>query len=302
MSSKPMISLLRRGKVRDVYAILDPACTGASETLLMVATNRMSALDWPLAERQPRKAYAVTAMTKFWHDILAESMPTDLISWQRSYLPTTASAFAGRALLVRKLDMIQLECVVRGYLYGTALKEYIESGTVCGTRLPPGMRKADRLAEPIFTPTLKSQVGHDVNISLREAADIAGDQTLRIIHDYAIKAYRVAATYAERRGLIIADTKFEFGRRGSQIVLADELFTSDSSRIWLKARWRPGEDPPSLDRQHLKDWLLGTGWDQRSRPPRVPRDVIHKTSDLYVQAYELISGERLTYWLRQARS
>jgi phosphoribosylaminoimidazole-succinocarboxamide synthase len=278
----------RRGKVRDVYDLGD--------RLVIVASDRISAFDHVLAMGIPDKGRVLTALTLFWLDYLG--VPNHLLS---SDLAVMGDAFAsrsaeltGRICLVKKAAVVPIECVARGYLAGSGWKEYRETSAVCGVRLPPGLRQAERLPEPIFTPATKEESGHDQNISFERMAEIVGKDTAAILRDRTLAVYRRAAEYAESRGILLADTKLEWGvMPDGSIILIDEVLTPDSSRFWPAAEYRVGTSPPSFDKQFLRDWLEASGWDKESPPPIPPNDVVEKTAEKYREAYERITGSRL---------
>jgi phosphoribosylaminoimidazole-succinocarboxamide synthase len=292
------MALLHSGKVRDLYDAGD-------DLVLMVASDRMSAFDVVMAEPIPDKGRVLTAMTVHWLGELADLAPSHLVSADPADFPPSASALggeagiaelAGRALLVRRAQMLPLECIVRGYLAGSGWKEYQESGTLHGTVLPPGLRQAEKLSEPLFTPSTKATGEHDRNITLEEAADLVGKEMVNAARDLCIEAYRRAALVAARRGLLVADTKFELGVIDGKLALCDEVLTPDSSRFWPAEAWEPGTNPPSFDKQPLRDWLETIGWDKRPPPPSLPSEVVAETSARYVTAYEWMSGRSLADW------
>jgi phosphoribosylaminoimidazole-succinocarboxamide synthase len=264
----------------------------------MVATDRLSAFDQRIRATVPGKGYVLTALTQFWGAQLRPFVTTDIVAWRSTELPAAARSLAGRAMLVQRLKMVRLECIVRGYLYGSALTEYAATGSVCGIHLPPRLRKADRLPQPIFTPSIKNDGKPDRNVTYQDAERLVGPTRLDEIRDISLRIYGSAAAYTESRGLILADTKLEFGYVDSDIAVGDELFTPDSSRLWPLATWRPGQDPPSLDRQPLKAWLVGR--ENRVRKP-IPDTIIQQLSTSYQRALEIITGERVERWLERAR-
>ncbi len=280
---------VRRGKVRDVYDVGD--------RLVIVATDRISAFDWVLPTGIPDKGRVLTGLTLFWLRFL--NVPNHYLS---SDLSAMGPAFAahtkelqGRTMLVRKTAVVPIECVVRGYLVGSGWKEYRKSGTVCGIALPGGLREADQLPEPIFTPATKEESGHDINISFEEMVKVTGRETAEELRRRSIDIYRRAADYARSRGIIIADTKFEWGRLpGGELILIDEVLTPDSSRFWPADQYRPGSNPPSYDKQFVRDWLETTGWDKNSTPPELPPDVVERTRAKYLDAYQQLSGSPLS--------
>ena len=292
------LELVHAGKVRELY-------DAGEDRLLMVASDRISAFDVILAEPIPDKGRVLTAMTIHWLGLLADVAPSHLVSVDPADLPTGAALLggdagldgvAGRAMLVRKAEMLPLECIVRGYLVGSGWAEYEKSGTLHGAPLPSGLQQAQRLPEPLFTPSTKATEGHDENISFDEAVDLVGKELASQARDISVEAYRRAAAAAERNGIIVADTKFELGVIDGKLSLCDEVLTPDSSRFWPADEWKPGTNPPSFDKQPVRDWLAGTGWDKKPPPPPLPPEVVTATSERYVTAYERISGKSLSDW------
>ena len=281
-SRKPSL----RGKVRDVYDLGDK--------LVIVATDRISAFDWVNPVGIPDKGKILTQVSLFWFDLLKNVLPNHLISSSVSDLPEDfrahADQFEGRTMLVRKCEMFPVEFVVRGYLAGSGWKEYRESGTVCGIALPKGLVESSKLPIPIFTPATKATDGHDINISPEEAARIIGTGAAQAGSLAALKAYQAGHDYAATRGIILCDTKFEFGMCDGQLLLADEAMTPDSSRFWPADQYQPGHGQPSFDKQFVRDWLETTGWDKNSPQPPLPDDVVEKTREKYVEAYRLLTG------------
>jgi phosphoribosylaminoimidazole-succinocarboxamide synthase len=275
-----------RGKVRDVYDLGD--------TLAVVATDRVSAFDWVMPDGIPGKGVILTAMTDFWLDYLG--VPNHRISGDLADLPAGFQAqpdvFAGRTTLVKKAAVVPFECVARGYLAGSGWKEYRVNGTVCGVKLPPGLREASRLSEPIFTPATKAPAGaHDENVSLARMANDIGMSLATELRDRTLSVYRRAADHAAARGIILADTKLEWGTLPSgELVLIDEVLTPDSSRFWPAESWAEGGSPPSFDKQYLRDWLETTGWDKASPPPKLPAEVVEKSAAKYRDALARLTG------------
>lgn len=275
-----------QGKVRDLYDLGDK--------LLLVATDRISAFDYILEDEIPYKGQVLTQLSVFWLDLLSDVVDNHLISADVADLPEQFKPYAdylkGRFMLVKKADMFPVECIVRGYLAGSGLKEYQKQGTVCGIELPEGLVNSSKLAEPIFTPSTKAEIGdHDENISFDRCAEIIGAEDAAALRDLAVKIYSTARDYAAERGVIIADTKFEFGRIDGKIILADEVLTPDSSRFWPGDAYEEGKDQPSFDKQFVRDWL-NANWDRQGTPPRLPQEIVEKTSEKYIQAYETITG------------
>ncbi len=276
-----------QGKVRDVYDLGDK--------LLMVATDRISAFDYILEDEIPYKGQVLTQLSKFWFELLDGVVENHLISTDVEDLPEEFQPYAdylkGRFMLVKKAEMFPTECIVRGYLAGSGLKEYQREGTVCGIELPEGLQNSSKLPEPIFTPSTKAEIGdHDENISFERCAEIIGDEAATALRDLSIAVYEKARDHAAEQGIIIADTKFEFGVVDGKIILADEVLTPDSSRFWPGDAYVEGQDQPSFDKQYVRDWLTAH-WDKTGNPPRLPEDVIAKTSEKYIQAYEKITGK-----------
>ena len=290
------LELIHSGKVRELYDAGDGL-------LLMVASDRISAFDVVLDQPIPDKGRVLSAMTVHWIEALADLAPSHLVTADPAKLPAglddlqrAGASVAGRAMLVRRADMLPIECIVRGYLAGSGFKEYQASQTVTGIPLPAGLRNADQLPEPLFTPSTKATEGHDVNISFDEAAELVGKETASAARDLCIEAYRRAAAAAERQGIIVADTKFELGFIDGQLAICDEVLTPDSSRFWPADQWEPGRNPPSFDKQPLRDWLEDSGWDKNPPAPHLPDDVVRTTSERYRTAYERICGRRLADW------
>ena len=294
MSASPLLQSqvpgypCRRGKVRDVYDLGD--------RLVIVATDRISAFDWVLPTGIPDKGRVLTALTLFWLDHLQvpnHFLSTDLAAMGPAFA-ARAGDLAGRTMLVRKADVVPIECVVRGYLAGSGWKEYRAGGTVCGLPLPAGLKESQQLPEPIFTPATKEESGHDQNISFEEMARITGRELADDLRRRSLDVYGRAADYARGQGLIIADTKFEWGRLpDGGVILIDEVLTPDSSRFWPADGYRPGGSPPSFDKQFVRDWLETTGWDKNSEPPPLPADVVEKTRQKYLEAYQRLTGKTL---------
>lgn len=275
------------GKVREMFDLGD-------DGLLLVASDRISAFDVVMREGIPDKGRVLTAMSVFWFDFLHEICPNHLISTELpSALAGHRDLLAGRAMVVRKLEMLPVEFVVRGYLAGSGWKDYQDTGSVCGVPLPSGLKESDRLPEPIFTPATKATTGHDLNISEDEAAELCGPAILKIAKVYALRLYIEAARHASDRGIVLADTKFEFGLLDGEVILGDEVLTPDSSRFWPQDSWLPGATAPSFDKQPLRDWLDGTGWSHDPPPPELPPEVIEATRHRYIEAYERITGSSL---------
>ena len=289
----PGLPLLRSGKVRDVYAVDD--------RLILVATDRISAFDYVLGSGIPDKGRILTQLSAFWFEYLRDVVPNHVVSLDVTAYPPAAQPYAdqlrGRSMLVRRTMPVPIECVARGYLSGSGWKEYVRSGTVCGLALPRGLRESDRLPEPIFTPATKAETGHDENIPFEEAASLVGPAAAGRLRDLTLELYRRAAAHAESRGIILADTKFEFGWTGtpgsSELILIDEALTPDSSRFWPKAEYRPGGPQPSYDKQFVRDYLEAIRWNKQPPVPTLPADVVERTRAKYLEAFQLLSGRTL---------
>jgi phosphoribosylaminoimidazole-succinocarboxamide synthase len=289
-SNIPTLPLLARGKVRDVYAVGD-------DKLLMIATDRISAFDCILGSPIPDKGRILTQISLFWFDLLKDIVPNHLISASVDEYPAELQAYRdqleGRSMLVRRAQMIDIECVARGYLSGSGWKEYRNDGTVCGIRLPQGLVESSQLPEPIFTPATKEQTGHDINISFEAAADKIGGDLAGRLRDLTLAIYKTAADYARTRGIIIADTKFEFGFIGGVLTLGDEVLTPDSSRFWPASEYKPGGAQPSFDKQFVRDYLETLDWNKQPPAPVLPDDVVAGTRAKYMDAYTLLTGKAL---------
>ena len=280
-----------QGKVRDIYDLGDK--------LLMVATDRISAFDYILDSEIPNKGRVLTQLSLFWLDQMKDVVDSHLISADVADLPEQFKPYAdylnGRFMLVKKAKMFPVECIVRGYLAGSGLKEYEANGTVCGIELPAGLVNSSKLPEPIFTPSTKAEIGdHDENISFERCVELIGEENATALRDLAIKIYSLARDHAAENGIIIADTKFEFGVIDGKIVLADEVMTPDSSRFWPGDEYEPGKSQPSFDKQFLRDWLTAN-WDRQGNPPALPEEIVEKTSQKYIQAYEKITGQKFPF-------
>jgi phosphoribosylaminoimidazole-succinocarboxamide synthase len=274
---------VRRGKVRDVYDLGD--------RLLLVSTDRISAFDWVLPTGIPDKGRVLTQIAAFWFDLLGEPNHLIAIDVDAMGLPTGVdrAVLAGRSTLCRKTEVVPIECVVRGYLAGSGWKEYQQNGMVCGIKLPPGLTESARLPEPIFTPATKAAAGHDENISFAQMAEIVGRDLADELHRRSLRIFQRGSEYARQRGIIIADTKFEFGRLGDELLLIDEVLTPDSSRFWPADQYAAGRGQPSFDKQFVRDWLSSTDWDKNSQPPALPDDVVAKTRHKYIEAFERLT-------------
>ena len=288
---------IARGKVRDIYAHGD-------DQLILVASDRISAYDVVMPTPIPDKGRVLTAMSLFWFGATAELVPNHLVGARLEGLPEgfRTGDFAGRSMLVQRLEMVELECVARGYLAGSGWREYQATGTVVGHRLPPGLRLGDRLPAPSFTPATKAASGHDENISREAAAVRFGIGLVVALEALTLALYERAHARCAEAGIVLADTKFEFGRDpDGQLILADEVLTPDSSRLWPTDQWHPGTNPASFDKQYVRDWLDASGWDHTPPGPELPGEVVEGTRSRYVQAYERISGHRFGDYLEEAR-
>ena len=291
VSDAAALTHLTSGKVRDIYAV-------GEDRLLLVASDRISTYDVVHPTPIPDKGKVLTGLTAFWLDRLGEVCANHLVSYT-----DVPEEYAGRAMLVERLEMVPVECVVRGYITGSGWKDYQATGAVCGIELPAGLSESEQLPEPIFTPATKAELGdHDENVDFERAAEIVGDRALlEELRRLSIEIYRRGAEHARERGIILADTKFEFGRRADgTIVLGDEVLTPDSSRFWPADGYEPGHGQPSFDKQYVRDWASGSGWDKRPPAPELPDDVVEGTRARYVEAYERIAGEPFSNWLERS--
>lgn len=284
------LQLVRRGKVRDVYAVGD-------EHLLIVATDRISAFDCILPTAIARKGEVLTSLSKFWFEKLAHIVSNHLVTTDLEEMPgslTQTENIKGRSMLVRRAEVFPVECVVRGYLVGSGWKDYLRSGVVCGHKLPENLLESAELLEPIFTPSTKADEGHDENISEEQVRGIIGTETTDRLREISLSLYNQARDYARSRGIIIADTKFEFGRdKNGEIILVDEVLTPDSSRFWPAESYSPGKSQPSFDKQFVRDYLETLNWDKRPPAPPLPAEVATATTERYLEAYRLLTGEDL---------
>lgn len=277
---------VRRGKVRDLYDLGD--------ALLLIATDRVSAFDWVLPTPIPGKGRMLTGISSAWFAALSD-VPNHLITDDVARMPAAVQPYrkelAGRTMLVRKLSIVPVECVVRGYLAGSGWDSYTKTGEVCGVALPPGLQKGSRLPEPIFTPTTKEEKGHDLPMTYAEMEKAVGASWARRLKEASLSVYRRAHDMAEKKGILLADTKFEWGRAGDDLILADEVLTPDSSRFWPVEDYRPGREQPSFDKQFIRDWLGATKWDKQSPPPPLPDEIVGKTVERYREAYRRLVGK-----------
>jgi phosphoribosylaminoimidazole-succinocarboxamide synthase len=286
----PELELHASGKVRDVYRL-------DNEHLLFVATDRISAFDYVLATGIPHKGRVLTQISLFWFDLLKDLTPNHLVTADVDRYPSTIRSHAdelrGRSMMVMRAEMFPVECVVRGYLSGSGWKEYRSSGKVCGIQLPPWLKESDQLPEPIFTPATKATTGHDINISFEEMCKLVDPGLSRQLRDISLKIYKKAADYARQRGIIIADTKFEFGQTGQGITLADEVLTPDSSRFWPADKYQPGKVQESYYKQYVRDYLEEIRWNKLPPAPALPQEVARRTSEKYIEAYRQLTGREL---------
>jgi phosphoribosylaminoimidazole-succinocarboxamide synthase len=286
----PDLQIHASGKVRDVYRL-------DSDRLLFVATDRISAFDYVLATGIPHKGRVLTQISLFWFDFLKDVVPNHLITADVNQYPAELQKYSeqlrGRSMMVMHADMVSVECVVRGYLSGSAWREYQATGKVCGIGLPKGLRESDQLPEPIFTPATKATSGHDENISFDEMIRLVGAPLSEELRHLTLSVYRKSSSYARQRGIIIADTKFEFGRTPKGVTLADEVLTPDSSRFWPAALYQPGRAQDSYDKQYVRDYLEEIRWNKQPPAPALPAEVAHKTSEKYLEAYLQLTGRKL---------
>jgi phosphoribosylaminoimidazole-succinocarboxamide synthase len=282
------VPLLKRGKVRDIYDLGD--------RLLIVATDRISAFDVVLPTPIPDKGKILTLMTLFWLDFLKDIVESHLITAYIEEYPEILKPYKEilhqRSMIVKKAKVIPVECIVRGYITGSAMKEYQKTGKVCGIKLPEGLKEADKLPEPIFTPSTKAEEGHDINITFDELINIVGKEVAETLRELSLKLYTKASNYAESKGIIIADTKFEFGFYEGKIILIDEVLTPDSSRFWPKDEYEPGKPQKSFDKQFIRDWLSSLSWEENA-PPTIPPDIVEKTRAKYFEALYRLTGKTL---------
>ena len=286
----PELQLHASGKVRDVYCL-------DSDHLLFVATDRISAFDYVLATGIPHKGRVLTQISLFWFDFLKDIVPSHFVTADVNRYPVAirkhADELRGRSMMVMRAEMFPVECVARGYLSGSGWKEYKATGSVCGIKLPPGLKESDRLPEPLFTPATKATTGHDINISFEEMCQLVDPELSRQLRDITLRIYQKAADYARQRGIIIADTKFEFGQTAKGITLADEVLTPDSSRFWPADTYQPGKAQDSYDKQYVRDYLEEIRWNKQPPAPALPQEVARRTSEKYLEAYRQLTGREL---------
>ncbi len=287
--------MLAQGKVRDLYP--------AGDDLLMVASDRISAFDVVLPTPIPGKGQVLTGLSLYWFEFLRDLVPNHLLTADVGAFPSPFAGryeeLAGRAMLVRRAEVVPVECVARGYITGSGWKDYVRSGAVCGISLPAGLVESERLPEPIFTPTTKAATGHDLPLTFDETVAAVGRETASRLRSLTLSLYGAAAAHAVERGIILADTKFEFGLVDGELILVDEALTPDSSRFWPADGYEPGHGQPSFDKQYVRDWLDASGWDHEPPPPDLPDEVVDQTRARYVEAYERITGERFGDYLRR---
>jgi len=285
------LKVFKKGKVRDVYEL--------DNKLLLIVTDRISAFDFVLHEPIPYKGIFLTQISKFWFDYFKNTVKNQVISTEVSDFPDEISSFEdllkGRTMLVKKAKVFPIECIVRGYISGSAWKSYQKDRSVCGIKLPDGLQESDKFNEPLFTPSTKSETGHDINISFDKMKKIIDQKDAERIRELSLKIYNDGADYARKKGIIIADTKFEFGKIGDDIILVDEVLTPDSSRFWPADLYEPGKSQPSFDKQFVRDYLTSTGWDKNSSPPHLPEEVVSETQKKYQEAYEKITGMKFVF-------
>lgn len=281
----------RKGKVRDIYNINDK--------LLIIATDRLSAFDYVLPTPIPNKGVYLTQLSLFWfkkmESIVKNHVLTANVEEYPKPLQNHKETLKNRSMLVKKAEVFPIECIVRGYLSGSGWKSYKETGEICGIKLPPGLKESEQLDEPIFTPSTKAEQGHDQNISFEKMQELIGKENAQKLKDLSLEIYEKARDYAKGKGIIIADTKFEFGRIGEEIILVDELLTPDSSRFWPLDEYEMGKPQPSFDKQYVRDYLLSTGWDRNSSPPSLPQQVVEETEKKYREAYERLTGKTFDF-------
>ena len=285
------LKVLSKGKVRDMYDL--------DTQLLMIATDRISAYDYVLPDPIPSKGTCLTQLSKFWFNKTTHIVPNHCITTDINDYPSKLhqykNSIKNRSMLVKKTKVIPIECIVRGYISGSAWKSYAKDGTVCGTKLEPGLQESDQFIEPLFTPSTKAETGHDINISINEMKKLVGNDVANQLQEFSLKLYTTAATYARKKGVIIADTKFEYGWYNDQIIIIDEALTPDSSRFWPADQYSPGQSQPSFDKQYVRDYLTSTGWDKNSPPPHLPTEVIKTTQEKYQEAYERITAQLFNF-------
>ncbi len=292
--TKLPLPLLNRGKVRDIYSV-------GNDRLLIVTTDRLSAFDVVLPTAIPDKGRVLNQISLFWFRKFKNIVPNHILTddvrkmgFGEAFLKQHGASLKGRSILVRRAQPLSVECVVRGFITGSGWKDYLKTGKVCGHTLPPGLRQSEELKHPLFTPSTKATIGHDLNIDLKAAEKLVGKKVASQIEGLSIKLYKAGVKYARTKGILIADTKFEFGLIGGKLILIDEVLTPDSSRFWPKATYRVGQDQPSLDKQIVRNWLLRSGWDQTLPGPKLPAEITAKTARAYKDVYRLLTGKALS--------
>jgi phosphoribosylaminoimidazole-succinocarboxamide synthase len=285
------LKVFKKGKVRDVYEVDDK--------LLLIVTDRISAFDYVLHEPIPYKGIFLTQISRFWFDFFKDTVENQVISTEMSGFPKEIKSYEnvlkGRTMLVKKAKVFPIECIVRGYISGSAWKSYQKDSSVCGIKLPSGMQESEKFDDPLFTPSTKAETGHDLNISYNKMKEIIGIDDAERIKEISLKIYNEGADYARKKGIIIADTKFEFGKIDDTIILVDEVLTPDSSRFWPADQYEPGKSQPSFDKQYVRDYLTSTGWDKNSTPPHLPNEVVSETQKKYQDAYEKITDMKFVF-------
>ena len=285
------LDLINKGKVRNIYDL--------NNRLLIVTTDRISAFDYVLPSPIPSKGICLTQLSKFWFDYTKDIVPNHLLSTDIKDFPQELNNFSNylknRTMLVKKTKVIPIECIVRGYISGSAWKSYTKDKTVCGIKLLSGLQESDKFDEPLFTPSTKAETGHDINISYKKMEEIVEKNVAKQLKEFSLKLYTTASDYARKRGIIIADTKFEFGILNNDIILIDEALTPDSSRFWPADKYQPGKSQPSFDKQYVRDYLNSTNWNKNSTPPELPIEIINETQRKYKEAYEKITGRKFSF-------
>ena len=285
------IKNFKKGKVRDVYDLGDK--------LLLIVTDRISAFDFVLSEPIPNKGICLTQISKFWFDYFRDIIPSHIISSNIKDFPKEIRQYAdilrGRSMLVKKAKVFPIECIVRGYISGSAWNSYKKDRTVCGIKLSAGLKESDKFDQPLFTPSTKADSGHDINISFDEMIKLIGKEDAEKLKEYSLKIYKKGSEFALKKGIIIADTKFEFGKINDQVIIVDEVLTPDSSRFWPADLYEPGKSQPSFDKQYVRDYLISTNWDKNSIPPNLPFEIIDETQRKYQEAYEKITGKKFNF-------
>src|SRR4030043_541908 len=285
------LTAFKKGKVRDVYDLGDK--------LLLIVTDRISAFDFVLNEPIPNKGICLTQISKFWFDFFKDTIPSHMISSEIKDFPEEirphTDILKGRSMLVKKAKVFPIECIVRGYISGSAWNSYQIDKTVCNIKLPAGLKESDKFDEPLFTPSTKADSGHDINISFNAMKKLIGKKDAEKLREFSLKMYKKGSEFARKKGIIIADTKFEFGKIGDQVIVVDEVLTPDSSRFWPADLYEPGKSQPSFDKQYVRDYLSSTDWDKNSNPPHLPAEVIAETQRKYQEAYEKITGKKFNF-------